>query len=282
MTKSFSALAVTAVLGGSLAFAAPNAYAADLVTAPNGDKVVSQQVTNRKDDNGWARDSFKRVATIHHLQGNQYSVVIADSGSFKTVKGEETPGDKDGAAKVSRELSGTFMGGGTYTVKGNLKNDDKLRKLPSAFDDSDGKKIETGDWAKQFFGPKANSSGIEKWTWTYRTADEQMDQDESGITGNITGKLSSRLEIGPVCSTKTTSRYFVKNVRGDRPRAFKWATNNTNGAKGWSSAKWSSEIAPGATLNFTTGRGSSLAVHYYDGYGKLFKVYAFLPKAACK
>jgi hypothetical protein len=264
---------------GMVLAAAPAALAADLVTAPNGDKVVSQQIVNRQDDNGWARDNFKRAATIHHVKGNQYTVTIADSGSFTTVKGEPTPAQNDGDATLSRSLTGTFTGGGVFQVKGNLKNDDKLRRLPSSFDDSDGNKVSTGDWAKQFFAAKATSSGITGWKWTYKTADEQMDQDEAGITGNITGKLSSKLAAAGLCRTSNgTLRWTVANVQGDRSRDFKYAQHLSNGK--WATAK-TGTVPAGGKVTVWTPSGTSLSVHYYDGYSVYKKTYALPSKTRC-
>ncbi|MCW2901775.1 MAG: hypothetical protein JWO67_4040 [Streptosporangiaceae bacterium] len=273
-------LLTAAVVGtGMTLVAVPAASAADLVTAPNGDKVVPQKVTNRVDDNGWARDNFNRVATIHHVKGNNYTVTIADSGTFTTVMGEPTPANDDGAATLARSLTGNFTGGGSYTVKGNLKNDDKLRKLPSSFDDAAGKKVETGDWAKQFFGAKATSSGITGWKWTYKTADEQMDQDESGITGNVTGKLSSELAAAGLCRTANkTLRWTVTNARGDRARDFKYGVSLGGGK--WGAVKTATVPAAGKVTVWTP-PGYTLAVHYWNGYAVYMRTYAKASTKSC-
>lgn len=233
--------------------------------------IVVQEISNRKDDNGWARDTFTRTSEIKG-SGNKYTVTITDSGKFQTVKGEPSP---NAGVTISRSLPGVFNGTGVFKVKGHLISDAKIADLPDAFDDTNGTQIKTGDWYKQFFGKKATSTGIHKWTWSYSTDDEKMVQAEGHpIAGDITGKLSSHLIGKSKCRVSKADKrnvWTVTNVKGDRSRDFKvWVKSN-----GKYSPTQHGTVAAGKSVEVVTPNGGRLSVWSYDGYGKLLKNYSW-------
>jgi hypothetical protein len=256
------------VLAGGLTVAVQSPALADVV--------IAQQLKDRKDDHGWARDSFKRTATIVDTgaEGGEYKVTIADEGTFTTVPGEKSPADPE--VMVSRALTGSFTGGGTYTVVGELKNGAQLKALPDSFDDSDGAKVSTANWAKQFFKSGAVSSGIKGWKWSYATLDETMVQEEGkAIAGNITGKLTSKLTVANQCRVSTKdkrNRWTISNVQGDRARTFHhWVAYNGKYTTGLPATT----VKPGESVTVTTPHGGRITVRYWDGYAQEKRLYGW-------
>jgi hypothetical protein len=233
--------------------------------------IVIQTINNRKDDNGWARDTFTRTSEIKG-SGNKYTVTITDTGKFQTVKGEPSP---NAGVPISRSLPGVFSGTGVFKVKGHLISDKKIQDLPDAFDDTNGTQITTGNWWKQFFGKKATSTGIKDWKWSYSTDDEKMVQAEGfPISGDITGKLSSHLIGKFKCRVSKADKrtvWTVTNVKGDRSRDFKaWVMY----AGKYSPTQYGT-VAAGKSVEITTPYGGRLSVWSWDGYGKRLKNYSW-------
>lgn len=257
---------VLAIVGGLIALVSSSA---------NASITIKQHVSNRIDDNGWARDTFDRTSVITASPSGGYDVVITDNGSFKTVKGQPSPANP--SVTVSRSLVGKFTGGGKYHVTGSLKTTSQLNALADSFDDSAGTQVSTGNWAKQFFKSGATDTGITGWKWTYITADEQMvQQDGQPIVGNITGKLSSKLTVAGVCRTAASAKWKVANGQGDRSRPFTYWTYN----KGWSKAK-TGTVNAGYSVTVTSPKATSISVHYYDGYGNKRAAYAKVATKTC-
>jgi hypothetical protein len=243
----------------------------ELASASGGVTVV-QSIKDRKDDNGWARDTFIRTAKIVG-SGHHYTVTITDSGTFQTVKGQPSP--NAGAATVSRSLPGTFSGGGTFAVTGSIKSSSALEALPDVFDDSDGTHITTGNWFKQFFNHGATSPGITAWKWLYSTDDEQMTQEDGkAIVGDITGKLTSHLMGASKCRVSKSDKrnvWTVKNIKGDRSRDFKvWVRYN-----GKYSPTQHGTVAAGSSVEITTPNGGRLTVVWYNGYSQQLRQYSW-------
>jgi hypothetical protein len=70
----------------------------------------------------------------------------------------------------------------------------------------------------------------------------------------------------------------VANVQGDRSRDFKYAQHLSNGK--WATAKtWT--VPAGGKVTVWTPSGTSLSVHYYDGYSVYKKTYALPSKTRC-
>lgn len=264
--------------------------------------VFSQNLNNRPDSgrcgNVWARDTMTRSVRITDVGGDHYKVDLTDAGTFTAVVGEHTPslqttvqpssidagvnlttGACGSDDRIWRALAGSIRGGGTYDVvcadPCRLKSSTEMQALPESFDDTPGPTVTTGNWAKQFFKGPVSDAGITGWKWTYQTADETHVQSESGYSGNVTGKLSSKLTVTNLCRVSKTdkrNRWVVRNVRGDRARDFKYAVSDATKASGWTSNTVSS-VAPGSSRTVTTSHGGTIAVHYYNGYGLLQKIY---------
>lgn len=242
-----------------------------LASPAHADVTVSQQVANRPDSGSfgtWARDTFKRTVTIRDIGGDQFSVKLADAGTFTTIKAAPSP---KAGTPMTRALTGTFTGSGTYTVDCadpcRVKTADERAFLPGFFDDADGVQVTTANWAKQFFKGPVTDTGIVGWSWTYSTADETHTQSEqNGQSGDITGRLSSVLKAANKCRVSKTdkrNRWTVSSVQGDRARQFGYAVTYN----GVTSAKKYATVNPGASLVVTTPNGGTLKVTYYDGYG---------------
>lgn len=263
--KSIAAALVLTLAGGIVsAFSVP-AQAVGGIT-------VEQNVSNRQDDNDWARDDFKRTAKIVG-SGTTYTVTLTDEGTFTTKKGEPSP--NAGAAVLSRSLKGSFEGGGVFHVTGHLKSSSAIEALPDSFDDTDGVNITTGNWWKQFFKSSATSPGIVGWKWAYATADETMVQEDGKpIVGDITGKLTSKLTAANKCRVSKKDKrnvWTVSNVQGDRSRTFSYWVKYNN----LYSAHFSAAVAPGQTVQVITPGGGRLTVSYYDGYTVNKRVYVY-------
>jgi hypothetical protein len=237
-----------------------------------GGVTIVQTVKDRKDDSGWARDSFTRTSKIVG-SGDEFTVTITDAGTFQTVKGEPSP--NAGAATISRSLPGTINGIGTFKVTGHIKSSSALDALPDAFDDSTGTVITTGNWFKQFFKSGATSPGITGWKWSYATADETMVQEDGhAIVGDITGKLTSHLVGTSKCRVSKSDKrniWVVKNAQGDRSRNFKFWVKYADKY----SATQHGTVAAGGSVEVTTPNGGRLTVVWYDGYTKQLRHYSW-------
>lgn len=204
-----------ALLFGAL-FAAPFGTVAHATAAP---VVVSAQVKNSPDDGcpAWARDTFTRTTTITPSGEGTNKVVIKDAGTFVTQVGAKTPGDA--SKTIGAAVTGTINGTGEFTVTGTLLDAPQLALLNGKTYDNGSYDCKqdvpaaktTGQWPLQFFAQGATTTGIDPWTWTYKTACET--RTESSTTepvGNITGK---------VCPSASSSASATPSVSNPAPGA---------------------------------------------------------------
>lgn len=186
MTGALGALILAT--GVSVALATP--------AQATGPDVLKATIKDSPDDGcpAWARDTFTRTTTITAAGEGKYKVAIVDKGTFVTQKDAATPGDP--AATIQAEATGTITGSGEFTVTGTLIAD--LKQLDGKVFDNSGYACKsnvpaertTGNWPKQFFTEGAQVSGIDPWTWTYKTAcEERTESSAAAAEGNITGKV---------------------------------------------------------------------------------------------
>jgi len=143
----------------ALMFSAP-AYATETTTS-------TVHVVSSPDDGNppWARDTFDRKTTVTKTETG-WLIEFTDEGTFTTT-GEEP-------------ITGTLKGQGTFVVTGGT-----LRtELPSGTIDRSDKDVKddftTGWWSKFITGEAAETAGISKWKWVYKTCLETRTESESG------------------------------------------------------------------------------------------------------
>lgn len=253
-----------------------------------GDVVVTATVLSNPDNSPhqvhWADTSFKRTMVIHNNGDGTNTVTTTDTGTFTTRKGEGSPNFNK---PISRTLTGNYSSAGWGTITGEL--DPAYKDADGhVFDAKAGRKLNTAEWAQSFFKPGATGHPFSgHYSFDYQTADErwlettETDQKNHPTAGDITGKFSSKLAVTALCSTKTTAKFRISNVQGDRVRQGKYSSHYPLGAKGWSKPVWSKDIAPKSYRDVIVAKGTSLSVHYYNGYGVLLKIYASTSKKAC-
>src|SRR5581483_8343423 len=158
--------------------------------------------------NHWADDTFTRTMKIHDNGDGTYTTTVTDKGTFVTRKGAGSP---NFGVPIVRSLPGTMTSTGSGTITGVL--DPNYRDLDGVtYDDklAGAKYPGSGAWALGFF--KAGATGhpfSTTYEFVYKTIDETWDEkaawDSQGNpnAGDITGKLSSKLVIGPCTATHT-------------------------------------------------------------------------------
>jgi hypothetical protein len=237
------------------------------------------RINNHADDcsggNHWANTSFDRSTKIVKVTDNpgpkdDYKVTIKDEGTFTTIW--NAPSLFDDNVHELRTLTGSFTGGATYDIKGELK---AYNPTGDVFDDTNtqGKNC-AGAWPKVFFKTGYTGGINNDWGWTYKSLDETMVNAAAGNSGNITAKLTSKLTATNWCrisKTNKANRWVVKNVQGDRSRTFSYWVKYGNTY----SAHFSATVAPGGQVVITTPFGGRLTVSYYDGYTVNKRVYVY-------
>lgn len=279
MKRIVTILAIGTAMTGSMAATgtARSAVGADIT--------VTATVKNHP-DNGhgtpshWADDTFVRSMKIHNNGDGTFALTTTDTGTFTTRKGAGSPNNN---VTIARTLTGGFSSSSTGTMTGTLRSN-YLDENGKTFDDKNGNPFTSNGWASTFFDAGATGGPFSiGYSFTYKTADEQwIDASNNGdgtddpAAGDITGKLSSLLSVKGTCRGPSVAKWVVTNVRGDRSRSFSywvWAGHWTPTAHG--------NVVAGGHTNLTTVRGSSIAVHYYDGYGALKAAYAKAGTAHC-
>lgn len=242
--------------------------------------VRTNVIKNHADDcgggNHWANTTFTRKTTIVKTvdeAGPQdtYKITISDDGIFAGIY--NAPSLFDTKTLLLRSITGTMTGGATYTVTGALKT--SYDNDGDVYDDGNAQNTNcAGSWPSKFFKTGYTGGINEDWSWTYKTLDETMVNAAAGNTGNITGKLTSKLTAANKCrASKTDKRnvWTVSNVQGDRSRTFSYWIKYNNVY----SPRWSATVAPGQTLQVITPYGGRLTVSYWDGYNVNKRVYAY-------
>jgi hypothetical protein len=251
------------------------------------DVVVTATVNNHP-DNGhgspsqWADDNFVRTMKIHDNGNGTYALTTTDKGSFVTHKGAGSPNN---GVSIARTLKGTYSSASTGTATGalaaNYRDSDK-----KVFDPKAGHPFSSNEWFKSFFQSGVTGSPFSThYAFTYATVDEKWldadtnDDGQADVAGDVTGKLSSELRAAGLChKTDGTLRWTITNTRGDRPRDFKYAQHLKNGK--WAAVK-TGTVQPGGNVTVWTPSGTSLAVHYWNGYSVYMKTYALPSKTRC-
>lgn len=280
--KHLHLMAAAAVGAGMVLVTTPGAGAS--VPA---DVVVTATVRNHP-DNGhgspseWADLAFKRTMKIHNNGDGTYALTTSDVGSLITRKGAGSPNN---GAHITRTLSGQFSSASTGSATGTL-SDNYLANDKKVFDPKTGHPFSSNEWFKSFFESGVTGSPFSThYAFTYKTLDEKwVDADTNNdgqdtSAGDVTGRLSSELRAAGLCRTPNkTLRWTVANVRGDRARDFKYAQHLSSGK--WAPVK-TGTVPAGGKVTVWTPPGTSLAVHYYNGYSVYMKTYAKASTKSC-
>jgi hypothetical protein len=152
----------------------------------------------------WANDTFTRTTRFHDNHDGTWKVHIADHGHFTTVPGTKS----DSGDTIQHEVTGSFTGSGDYTV---TSASGPTCVANESYSGSEGPS--TGIWPKHYFGDGATATGIDPWSWLYRTCREYMLEDSvKGTVGHITGKRCGKptptptpTDTGTVTPTPTPS-----------------------------------------------------------------------------
>ncbi|MCW2944533.1 MAG: hypothetical protein JWR24_1250 [Actinoallomurus sp.] len=128
----------------------------------------------------WATDTFTRTTKFHKNDDGTYKVHITDRGHFTTIPGTKS----DSGDTIANKVTGVFTGSGDYTVTSATGPTCVTGESYTATHDA-----RTSDWPKHYFGDSATTTGIDPWSWLYRTCREYMVEDSvKGTVGHIAGK----------------------------------------------------------------------------------------------
>ncbi|HUN38434.1 MAG TPA: hypothetical protein VMU95_41115 [Trebonia sp.] len=156
-------------------------------------------VSDRDDsgDNGnWAKDAYTRTVSVTRHGAAPaadcgsgaaacwfYTGTIADSGTFQTVSGADSPSK---GTPISGVVDGTFTGGSD--VEFYASSGSPTAAVPGTVT---GDTPSTTDWVSLFFasGTVISTPNLTNWSWTYSAPNtcEQWADAASGQTGDITG-----------------------------------------------------------------------------------------------
>lgn len=263
MKKIILGVSALALALGALLVPSTSQAATDItVTA-----IIKNHADNGASQNHWADDTFVRTMKLHDNGDGTFTTTVSDQGSFITRQGAGSP---NFGVPITRRVLGTMTSTGSGTITGQL--DPNYRDSDGiTYDDklAGAKYPGTGAWALGFF--KAGATGhpfSTTYEFVYKTIDEKWDEKaewdsaNNPNAGDITGKLSSQLLIGP-CKAKNTTTWKVVNSRGDRSRTFTWWTYYHH----VKSSAHTSTVAPATGITLHTAKSTTLGIHYYDGYG---------------
>jgi hypothetical protein len=217
----------------------------------------------------WARDTFKITVKIHQTTPGNYSLTTSDTGSFTTVNTCATCSPNAGVA-IKHQVTGQFSGTESGTAAGNLKSTAEITALNNkTIDDAVTTTFHSETWFQQFFqGSVTGSPSSGHYAFKYKTLDEEYnettetDTPNNPTAGDITGKLSSILQPVGLCRGSNVAKWKVNNIQGGRARAFTywvWVGHWTPTAHG--------NVAANSSVTLKTVRGSSLTMHWFNGYG---------------
>lgn len=173
------------LLAGSVAAAAVFAIPAAMLATGHADTLpmkCTATFTGHPENSNpvWALDDFTRTTTFKALPKDKWAVHIHDAGHFTTIPGTKS----DSGDVVKNKVTGTFQGGGDYTV--TSKTPPKCI-LTESYTGTGGPS--TGKWPAHYFGETATSTGIDPWHWDYATACEKMSEDSvTHTSGHMAGK----------------------------------------------------------------------------------------------
>lgn len=266
MTKKILTLVVSLAMAMGLV-SVPSMTTAGASTDVIVTAIIKNHADNGASQNHWADDTFVRTMKLHDNGDGTFTTTVTDEGNFITRKGAGSP---NFGVPIVRSVLGKMTSTGSGTITGQL--DPNYRDQDGiTYDDkyAGAKYPGTGPWALSFFKPGASGHPFSTtYEFVYKTIDETWDEkaawDSQGNpnAGDITGKLSSQLLIGP-CKAKTTQTWKVVNARGDRSRTFTWGTYY----KGVKSAAHQTTVAPATGVVLHTAKSHTLGIHYYNGYG---------------
>jgi LPXTG-motif cell wall-anchored protein len=216
--RTIGVLGVVLVTAFSAVALATSAHATDAVT-------LTATIKSTPDDGcpTWARSTFTRTTTIAVVEGGKYKVTIKDEGTFVTQVAAKSPA---GAVDIAAAVTGTIVGSGEFTVAGVPLGAEALDALDGRTFDNSAYPCKadvpaertTGKWPLQFFAEGAETSGIDPWTWVYKTGcEERTESSTAQAVGDITGKKcpeptptvtsepTPTATVGPEPSTSATS-----------------------------------------------------------------------------
>lgn len=162
--------------------------------------VATTSVTDRNDSGhhgDWAKDSFTRTVSVTRQHASTaakcgggatqcwfYTASLADSGTFTTIDGANSP--QDGTA-IAGTVMGTFNGGSRIEFYANSDSPNPSI-VPATVT---GNALATSDWVKEFFAADTVFSSVNllNWAWTYTAPNtcEQWINAVAGDSGDITG-----------------------------------------------------------------------------------------------
>lgn len=137
-------------------------------------------LTNRPDSGGngnWADDTIDRTITITETGHNggtyDYTAVLKDTGTFKTINGAFTP--NQGAPNTGRHIKGADEGqmsgtaDFTFTATKQPNSGSNLGVPTTENGAAQTTPETTSDWYEQAFptGTQFGGTGIGTWSWTY-------------------------------------------------------------------------------------------------------------------
>lgn len=265
MIRKLSALLLGGILllVGLVATSTAHATTTDVtVTA-----IVKNHADNGVSQHHWADDTFLRTMKLHDNGDGTFTTTVTDKGTFTTRKGAGSP---NFGVSIKRAVMGSMTSTGSGTITGTLDPNWQDKDGVTYDDKLAGAKYPgSAEWAMGFFHTGATGDPFATtYEFVYKTIDETWDEkaawDSEGNpnAGDITGKLSSKLLIGP-CAAKNTQTWKVANARGDRSRTFTWWTYY----KGVKSAAHTSTVPAATTVILHTAKSHTLGIHYYNGYG---------------
>lgn len=145
----------------------------------------------------WALDTFTRTTRIKPAGDGKWAVHIVDRGHFTTIPGVKS----DSGDTIQNKVTGTFRGSGDYTVTSTTGPACVSGESYNGTNDP-----ATSDWPKHYFAAGATTTGIDPWSWLYRTCREYMVEDSvKGTVGHIAGKACKTKPSPTPTPTETSS-----------------------------------------------------------------------------
>jgi hypothetical protein len=181
-------------------------------------------------DNGnhgpWASLDYTRFVKITPgTAANEWSVSLKDQGTFRTLKGKNSPG---AGTKIENARPGTFVG--TFDFKVTSTTAPTAAQVQNNYNyacnvngtgdraaDCPGMPKSTSEWPALYFPGGTVTAGT--WNWVYRTSREKWTNGNAGDTGDITGKgrTKTATAVAPVVrqpSCLRSGRLTVTGVAG--------------------------------------------------------------------
>jgi hypothetical protein len=196
--KLFTAALIAVAAVGAMALPA---------AATTHDVTITTTIRNHA-DNGhgspslWARDSFKRMTTVHQNADKTYTVTLADSGTFEAIKHAGSPSGAAGV-QIADYVSGAFTGHLVADVTGTLKSPAALSNLNgNTFNDQNNTTRSTSWWIKMLFKSTTGEPSVTSYRYDYVRPKCEHWVDSSAPANNDGQGPKAGNIVGKACHTK--------------------------------------------------------------------------------